>query len=190
MRKRLFSALFIILIGLGYILIPRFVFPICEFASGDSSSEASSSMDAAPSMGMADSAPSMRAHGSHPAPPPQDSMQGHGGHAAAPPPASNHAVGEHMACWYSWRAEIGNGLAVILGGLILLFSGSAGARRAIRLMLSGLAVIGTLYITVLIGVCPGASMPCRTGTLPAMIILGGILLIASLGGLILGKKEP
>jgi hypothetical protein len=55
-------------------------------------------------------------------------------------------------------------------------------------MLAFLAIAGALYPTVLIGVCPGATMPCRTGTLPALMILSGLLLAISLGGIFWPKK--
>jgi hypothetical protein len=47
-----------------------------------------------------------------------------------------------------------------------------------------------LYPTVLIGVCPGPSMPCRAGTLPALVILSGFLLLVSVVGFLSSQKAP
>jgi hypothetical protein len=158
MSGRIISALAVFLIGLGYISVPRYVFPICEFAG--------EAYEQSPAMGSGAAV----------------------GHAHGPMEASGHSEGGHMACWYTWRAEIGNGLVVMAGALLLLFSGSSGFRKGIRWMLAFLAIAGALYPTVLIGVCPGAAMPCRTGTLPALMILSGLLLVISLAGVFWPKK--
>jgi hypothetical protein len=103
--------------------------------------------------------------------------------------SAGHSGGDHMACWYSWRAGIGVGLAMMFGGLVLLFSGTRGVRRGTWLSQAALSVVGALYPTALIGMCPGALMPCRTGTLPALMILSGFSLAVALGG-ILRSREP
>jgi hypothetical protein len=155
MIKKSWSAPLIFLIGLGYILIPVYVFPICEFADREPAVMEQAMMEPAV----------MDPH-----------MAGHSVSAGHSP-----EEGGHMVCYYTWRAEIGVGLAVMAGALALLLSGAA-ARRGVFVMLSALAAIGALYPTVLIGVCPGASMPCRTGTLPALVILSGLLLALSAAG--------
>jgi hypothetical protein len=75
-----------------------------------------------------------------------------------------------MVCWYMARAEMGLGLAVILVGLALAICRRAGTRQGLYIGLAAMVLPALLYPTVLIGVCPGASMPCRIGTLPALMI--------------------
>jgi hypothetical protein len=85
-----------------------------------------------------------------------------------------------MICWHAWRAEIGLGLAAMIVGALMLLA-RASFESGLSLSLLPLAAAGALYPTVLIGVCPGASMPCRAGTLPALVILSSFLAALSLG---------
>jgi hypothetical protein len=167
MRQRPWPALIVVLIGLGYIFIPRYVFPICEFADIQMAAEAPQPMGGAAMGGSA-----MESHGHAPIAAMPEPAMAAAGHASA-------GEGGHMVCWYTWKAEIGTGIAVIIGGLLLLVSG-AGTRRGVFLMLAALGLVGGLFPTALIGVCPGASMPCRTGTLPALVILSAFLAVLSL----------
>ncbi|MDR1309144.1 MAG: DUF4418 family protein [Deltaproteobacteria bacterium] len=77
----------------------------------------------------------------------------------------------HAVCFYTARAELGLGLLIVMGAILLAFSGSAGYRAGILALEAGAAAIGALFPTVLIGVCQSQRMPCRAGTLPALIIL-------------------
>ncbi|MDR1657308.1 MAG: DUF4418 family protein [Deltaproteobacteria bacterium] len=90
------------------------------------------------------------------------------------------AESDHMVCYYTAKAELGLGLLVILGALSLFISTDRRFRSGVYLMLSGASVLGGLFPTVLIGVCPGPSMPCRSGTLPALILLSSFFLTFSI----------
>jgi hypothetical protein len=84
-----------------------------------------------------------------------------------------------MVCFWTARAEEGLGLLVIFGGL-LLFSRSAERRMGISLMLAGAAVFGAAIPCALLGMCRGETMPCRAGTLPALLLLSGFLFFFAL----------
>lgn len=85
--------------------------------------------------------------------------------------------GPPMKCFWSARTELGLGAAVIFGGLLLLLLGNTAARLGISLMLLAVAILGAAIPTVIIGVCRSDYMPCRAGTLPALMILSGLLVI-------------
>jgi hypothetical protein len=149
MRDKKWPALIVFSIGLLYILIPRHVFPICEFAEAKAAAMAGSE------------AAAMAGHGGH------GNAQGQAQPAVAP---DGHDEGGHMVCWYTWRAEIAIGIAVAIVGLLLAFSGLS-ARSGLYSASAAVAVAGLLIPTAIVGVCPGASMPCRVGTLPALALL-------------------
>jgi hypothetical protein len=113
-------------------------------------------------------------------PAPSGAAMGHASAAGHAPAGGPAAESGHMVCWYMARAELGLGLALILCSLAPLLTPGAGDRRGLHLALASMALPAILLPTVLIGVCPGARMPCRAGTLPALVILGGLLGLFSL----------
>ncbi|MDR2825274.1 MAG: DUF4418 family protein [Deltaproteobacteria bacterium] len=166
MNKYVF-ALIIIVLGLLYIAVPHNILPVCEYVSiaVENGHTASAS----------------NAGHEHSAP---DSNAGHG-HSApaapvAPPDSSNHFSPTHMVCFWTAQAEFGLGILVIFGGLLLALSKSPERRSGISLLLAGTAVFGAALPYGLIGVCRAESAACRAGTLPALLILSGLLLLFSL----------
>lgn len=85
--------------------------------------------------------------------------------------------GPPMKCFWSARAELGLGAAVIFGGLLLLLLGNTATRLGISLMLLAVTILTAATPTVLIGACRLDHMPCRAGALPALILLSGLLAI-------------
>lgn len=86
-----------------------------------------------------------------------------------------------MRCFWSARAEMGVGAAVIFGGVFHLCTENAQRRIGLSLMIGVLACLGAAIPLFLIGVCDHHGAPCRTGTLPAWVIASGFLLVSAWG---------
>lgn len=77
-----------------------------------------------------------------------------------------------MKCFWVARATLGNAGGVVFCGVVFLFVSTPGVRLGAALMLLFTGLLTALTPNALIGVCPGESMPCRIGTLPALSLLG------------------
>jgi len=95
-------------------------------------------------------------------------------------PVCGPAGDKVMRCFWSARAEMGVGAAVIAGGVFYLCSPDVQRRLGLSLMIGVLAVLGAALPLFLIGVCGNEAMRCRAGTLPAWMLVSGFLLLASL----------
>jgi hypothetical protein len=95
-----------------------------------------------------------------------------------------------MKCFWTARAELGIGLVIaILGGLSLVFKP---ALVSLGLGIGALlnAVLALLIPTALIGVCEHGHASCRVLTLPALLVLSGILiLITGINAVLLFKVK-
>ena len=89
----------------------------------------------------------------------------------------DHSAQEHAVCFWTAKAEAGLGGLIVFGAFLLLLSNSLERRSGISLMLAGSAALGALIPTVIIGVCPQENMPCRSGTLPALLLLSGFFFL-------------
>ncbi len=76
-----------------------------------------------------------------------------------------------MRCFWSGQAEIGIGLLILCGGVLLSVFKSPLTRMGVSWMLALTGVLGLLIPTLLIGGCEMATMPCRMTTFPAIIVL-------------------
>jgi hypothetical protein len=76
-----------------------------------------------------------------------------------------------MKCFWSGRAEIGIGLLILCGGVLLAFFKSPFTRIGISLMTALAGVLGLLVPNLLIGGCGMPTMACRMSTFPALIVL-------------------
>jgi hypothetical protein len=92
-----------------------------------------------------------------------------------------------MPCGWTARAEIGVGALIVVAGGILIAMKTPETRQAVGVFALALGALVILFPTVLIGMCKLASHPCRTTTLPALEIIGIIVII--IGGYLLGKRE-
>ena len=90
-------------------------------------------------------------------------------------------AGKHvpMKCFWTARAEIGAGALVVLGGCALLLFKDHGARFGVSLMTAFAGALVVAIPTVLIGVCGSPVMPCRSGTLPALVVSGCLVIAAA-----------
>jgi hypothetical protein len=112
------------------------------------------------------------------------------GYMSGAMPLPGHSGPAHMVCYWTARAEAGLGGVFLFSALLLLLSASRERRSGIMLTLAGSAVLGGAIPSLLIGVCRQETMPCRAGTLPALLLLSGFFfLFALLGGLYSGRRR-
>jgi hypothetical protein len=76
-----------------------------------------------------------------------------------------------MKCFWSGRVEIGIGLLILCGGVLLIAFKSPLTRLGISLMTALTGVLGFLVPSLLIGGCGMATMACRVATFPALYVL-------------------
>lgn len=92
--------------------------------------------------------------------------------------AASMASGMLMKCGYTARAEAAVGIIVILAGLVLFAQKARKYRKVLGGAIAGFGILAILIPTVLIGVCNAPDAPCRIGTLPALILLGALTIVA------------
>ena len=85
-----------------------------------------------------------------------------------------------MKCFWTMRVEVGLGCALLLLGLMLVLSSNPAVRLGLSLGGVCLAALAVAVPTVLVGVCGMDTMPCRMGTLPALVLTGSALLVGLL----------
>ena len=92
-----------------------------------------------------------------------------------------------MTCGWAARAESGVGALIVAAGGLLIARSSAETRQAVGIfsMVTGALVV--LFPTFLIGMCKVATHPCRMTTLPALEVLGVIVII--IGGYLFWKHD-
>jgi len=91
-----------------------------------------------------------------------------------------HVTVKYMKCHWTGQAEMGIGAVIMALGLLMLLSRSACVRLGLSLSVICVAMLAAAIPTVLIGVCPGEMMPCHMGTLPALLLLSGLLAVIAL----------
>ena len=92
-----------------------------------------------------------------------------------------------MPCGWTARAETGIGALIAVAGGLLIARSTPETRQAVGIFAIALGALVVLFPTVLIGMCKVASHSCRMTTLPALEILGVIVVI--IGGYLLWKRE-
>ena len=99
------------------------------------------------------------------------------------------SIGYH-GCQGTLRAETALGLIALgLAAVPLLWP----QRRPLLIASLGgllIALLAILFPTVITGMCRVPTMPCRMGTLPALIIVSVLLGLCSAAGLALSRKLP
>jgi hypothetical protein len=92
-----------------------------------------------------------------------------------------------MTCGWTARAETGIGALIVVAGGLLIARSTRETRQAVGVFSIAMGALVILFPTVLIGMCKVATHPCRMTTLPALEILGVIVIIV--GGYLFWKPE-
>jgi drug/metabolite transporter (DMT)-like permease len=82
-----------------------------------------------------------------------------------------------MKCGWTARAETGMGALIMVAGGLLIARGTPDTRQAVGVFSVATGILVILFPTILIGMCAMAEHPCRQLTLPALEILGVIVII-------------
>lgn len=85
-----------------------------------------------------------------------------------------------MKCFWTAKAELGTGALTAFAGLLYCLSRNPGVRFGIAVMTAATGMLGMAFPTLLIGVCPSETMPCRMGTLPALVLINAAIVITAL----------
>ncbi len=91
-----------------------------------------------------------------------------------------------MRCHWTARAEMIFGVLLIALGLMIAFLKEAGERQRLHHQVALLGLVTVLTPLFIIPTCMNPDMSCNVGTKPALIILGGIVLIMGL----IGSRNP
>lgn len=94
-----------------------------------------------------------------------------------------------MKCSWTAQSELGIGLVIIVAALALIFSRQVETRKMVSVILVALGIVVILLPTTLIGVCPNPMMLCHAGALPALELLGGLLIIVTAIGIYTAKEK-
>jgi hypothetical protein len=96
-----------------------------------------------------------------------------------------------MKCHWSARAEIGVGGPLLAAlGIALIFFANPKIRLGLTVGVFLAGILALLIPHVLIGGCPGHSMPCRKIAFPALTVISILLLIsAAFNALYLARKR-
>ena len=88
--------------------------------------------------------------------------------------------GKFMKCHWTSQVEVALGIAVLALGLLIVLAkeNAASSAYAVASAINGVLVF--LIPTVVIGVCGSADMPCHSGTKPALIIAGALIIVVAL----------
>ena len=92
-----------------------------------------------------------------------------------------------MKCGWTARAETGMGALIIVTGGLLIARGTPETRQAVGVFNVATGILVVLFPTYLIGMCRLADHPCRQLTLPALEVLGVIVIIV--GAFLIWKRE-
>ena len=92
-----------------------------------------------------------------------------------------------MPCGYTARGETGVGALIVVAGGLLIARGTRETRQTVGVFCVATGALVILFPTVLTGMCRLADHPCRQLTLPALEILGIIVIIV--GGYLIWKRE-
>lgn len=102
-------------------------------------------------------------------------------------PADGTIAGVH-ACHGTLKAETVLGAVAIVAGLVPLFWPGRRVLLFSSIAVLFVAVFAVLFPAVITGVCKVPTMPCRLGTLPALVITGVLTGMAGLAGIIMSRK--
>jgi len=87
-----------------------------------------------------------------------------------------------MSCHWTARAEMLLGVLVMIVGLMIAFLKNPGQRQRLYHQVALLGAATILTPIFIIPTCMNPDMACNIATKPALIILGGIVLLVGLAG--------
>ena len=88
--------------------------------------------------------------------------------------------GKFMKCHWTSQVEVALGITVLALGLLIILAKENAASSAYAAASAVNGVLVILIPTVVIGVCGSADMPCNSGTKPALIIAGALIIVVAL----------
>lgn len=94
-----------------------------------------------------------------------------------------------MKCHWTARAELGLALPMLTVGGLMGFSNRRESRRVLGIGGIALGALAVLFPTALIGVCSNPEMVCNSLMRPALIFLGSIAILLSLGVAIFPSRK-
>ena len=97
-----------------------------------------------------------------------------------------HEDGSFGACHWACRALLGDG--ALLAALALMALAMKKERAGLYLAMLPASLLGLLTPGTLIAICKAPTMRCRMLTRPAMMILFGAMLIASIVGWLMSRR--
>lgn len=89
-----------------------------------------------------------------------------------------------MKCHWTAMAELMIGILIVSNGILLIGFKKHETRIALSIMLFLTALIALLVPTVVIGMCETATMACRVGTEPALIVVSVITMLLGIGNIL------
>ncbi|MBT7190509.1 MAG: DUF4418 family protein [Anaerolineae bacterium] len=87
-----------------------------------------------------------------------------------------------MSCHWTARAEMIFGALIVVVGLMIAFLKKPGERQRLYHQVAFLGLVTILTPLFIIPTCMHPDMACNVATKPALIILGGIVLLVGLAG--------
>ena len=86
-----------------------------------------------------------------------------------------------MKCHWTAMAELLIGTLIVFDGILIIVFKKHETRIALSIMLFLFGLTALLMSTVVIGMCETATMKCRMGTEPALIVVSVIIMIIGIG---------
>ena len=89
-----------------------------------------------------------------------------------------------MKCHWTAMAELLVGILIVFDGILIIGFKKRETRIALSIMLFLFGLTALLMSTVVIGMCATATMPCRIGTEPALIVVSIVTMVVGLGNIL------
>lgn len=88
-----------------------------------------------------------------------------------------------MKCHWTARSELLIGILIVFDGILTIGFKKHETRIALSIMLFLFGLTALLIPTVVIGMCETATMVCRVGTEPALIVVSVITMVFGIGNI-------
>ena len=86
-----------------------------------------------------------------------------------------------MKCHWTAMTELLVGILIVFDGILIIGFNKCETRIALIIMTFLFGLIALLIPTVVIGMCETATMACRVGTEPALIVVSVITMVVGIG---------